>query len=67
MPPYVAQVPAAITAAARGARRSIQRTVRIGCPVSGSEPNAELLVRDRAFDDEHERVELAVGGVVERA
>src|ERR1700722_9393401 len=39
MPPYVAQVPAAATAHALGANRSIQSQVVIGCPVVWSVPN----------------------------
>ena len=56
----------ATTAAAFGARRSIHSFVVIGWPVSGSMPMrrpvavaVDLLVRDRALEDQHERVELA--------
>ena len=38
MPPYAAQVPAATTAQALGASRSIQSQVVIGWPVRGSVP-----------------------------
>jgi hypothetical protein len=40
MPPYVAQVPAAITAQALGASRLIHSVVGIGWPVTGSFPIA---------------------------
>jgi hypothetical protein len=40
MPPYVAQVPAAISASALGASRSTQSEVVIGSPVSRSLPKA---------------------------
>src|ERR1051326_7167237 len=40
MPPYVAQVPAPITASALGARRSIHSAVVMGWPVSGLVPRA---------------------------
>ena len=40
MPPYVAQVPTATTAAAAGARRSIHSVVGIGWPVTESVPRA---------------------------
>ena len=39
MPPYVAHVPAATTAQARGASRSIHQFSVSGSPVSGSLPN----------------------------
>ena len=59
-------MPSASTAAARGASRSIQVQVGIGSPVSGSTPSAAqwpsppmLLVRDRALEHEHERVQAA--------
>jgi hypothetical protein len=38
MPPYVAQVPAATTAIAFGARRSIHSFSVMGWPVAGSVP-----------------------------
>ncbi len=40
MPPYAEQVPAASTAHARGASRSIHSQVVIGWPVAGSVPSA---------------------------
>ena len=40
MPPNVAQLPTATTAAAFGARRSSHSDVVIGCPVSGLSPIA---------------------------
>lgn len=56
MPPYVAHVPAATTAQARPANRSIQSVVRIGWPVSRSVPKA---AQYPSFDDENERSKVA--------
>ena len=41
MPPYVAQVPIATTAAALGASRSTHSFVVIGCPFSGLTPKPD--------------------------
>ena len=73
MPPYVAHVPTAMIAVAFGARRSSHSLVVRTWPVSGSLPKpqkypplslVELLVGDRALDDEDERLEFAAVGLV---
>src|SRR6266403_728909 len=58
IPPYVAQVPAATTAHALGASRSIHSHVVIGCPVPF---RLVLLIWNRAFDDQDERRKPSLG------
>ncbi len=72
MPPYVAHVPQATTAQARGANWSIQWQVVIGWPVSriGAEAGPIALglvvfVGNRAFDHQDEGGQVAGGGLVE--
>ena len=65
-------MPAATIAVALGASRSNHSEVVIGCPVAGIVTEAapvalvlDLLVGDRAFDDEDERFQLAAVGFAE--
>ena len=66
-------MPAAMTAQALGARRSIQSQVRIGWPVFWSVPNDAqypsalfFLVRNRSFDYQNERRQFARDRPVKR-